>query len=229
MSNFKVGLGINKVNNTGEFFKSGHVISYIGSSIPNGWLLCDGSAISRTEYEDLWNVVKGSGSVGIYGNGNGTTTFNLPNFSNRFIYIGTSGSGGFSTHQHTVNATATAGVTGINHNHSNAMTGTGDLSNNHNHSGDANIGYNGTNPINANKTGTGGSGVANGGAHLHGAYSAAATNINRQDGHGHNVASFGLNSHYSEHGALHTAAVSGTSSLTGQVMPYYAVYFLVKI
>jgi microcystin-dependent protein len=229
MSNFKVDIGINKVNNTGEFFKSGHVISYVGSSIPNGWLLCDGSAVSRTEYEDLWNVVKGEGTSGIYGNGNGTTTFNLPNFSNRFIYIGTSGSGGFSTHQHTVNATATAGVTGINHTHSNFMTGTGDLSNAHNHSGDANIGYNGTNPVNANKTGTGGTGVANGGAHVHGAYSAAATNINFQEVHGHSVASFGLNSHYSEHGAAHTAAVSGTGSPIGQVMPYYAVYFLVKI
>lgn len=224
MSNFEVSLGIDKSQSVGGFFKSGNIVSYIGNTIPNGWLLCDGSAVSRVTYSSLF-----SATGTIYGTGDGSITFNLPNFSNRFLYIGTTGSGGSSTHTHTVNATATAGTTGINHTHSNVMTGSGDLQNWHNHSGAANIGYNGTNPVNANKTGTGGSGVANGGAHLHGAYSAAATNINRQDGHGHNVASFGLNAHYSEHGSAHTAAVSGTSDSVAQVLPYYAVYFLVKI
>jgi len=228
MANFEVSLGIDKFKGFGGTFKPGHVISYIGNSIPSGWLLCDGSAVSRTIYSNLWNAVRGSGSTGLYGNGDGAITFNLPNFSNRFIYIGTTGSGGSDTHTHAVNATATAGTTGINHTHSNAQTGYGGLQNNHNHSGAANIGYNGTNPVNANKTGTGGTGVANGGAHLHGAYSAGATDQPRNDAHGHNIVSFGLNAHYSEHGANHTAAISATSTSSSQVMPYYAVYFLVK-
>ena len=48
----------------------------IGSSfntLPPGYLLCDGSAISRTTYADLFSV------IGVtYGSGNGSTTFNLP-------------------------------------------------------------------------------------------------------------------------------------------------------
>jgi microcystin-dependent protein len=40
---------------------------------PNGLLLCDGSAISRTTYSDLFAL------IGVtYGSGDGTTTFNLP-------------------------------------------------------------------------------------------------------------------------------------------------------
>ena len=234
MSNFEVELGIDKVNYVGGFFKPGHIISYIGNTIPSGWLLCDGSAVSRTIYKNLWDTAVASGGWN-YGLGDGVATFNLPNFSNKFLYInypattGTTATGGAATHSHTVNATATAGATGINHTHSNAMTGYGGLQNNHNHSGAANIGYNGTNPVNANKTGTGGTGVANGGAHLHGAYSAGATDQPRNDAHGHNVASFGLNSHYSEHGSAHTAAVTATSDPIAQLPPYYAVYFLVKI
>lgn len=232
MSNFKTELGIDKVNYVGGFFKPGHIISYIGNTIPSGWLLCDGSAVSRTTYKNLWDTAVASGGWN-YGLGDGVATFNLPNFSNRFLYINspavsTAPTGGVANHEHTVNATATAGLTGINHTHSNFMTGTGGLNNNHNHSGAANIGANGTNPVNANKTGTGGTGVANGGAHLHGAYSAAATDQPRNDAHGHNVSTFGLNAHYSEH-ATHTATVTGTSTSGSQLPPYYAVYFLVKI
>lgn len=46
----------------------------------NGWLLCDGSAISRTLYLDLYNVIGTS-----FGSGNGTTTFNLPDSRSRVL------------------------------------------------------------------------------------------------------------------------------------------------
>jgi microcystin-dependent protein len=46
-----------------------------GNSPPSSWLICDGQAVSRTTYADLFNVV---GTV--YGNGDGSTTFNLPDF-----------------------------------------------------------------------------------------------------------------------------------------------------
>jgi len=46
---------------------------------PYGWLLCDGGAVSRTDYPLLF------ASLGTrYGAGNGTTTFNLPNLINRY-------------------------------------------------------------------------------------------------------------------------------------------------
>jgi microcystin-dependent protein len=222
MKNFEVENEINTYGSKGSFFKPGHVVSFTGSLVPDGWLVCDGSAISRTEYDNLFTAI---GVV--YGIGDGSTTFNIPDFSNRFLYIGTNVSGGSANHTHSVGANAAAQATSVNHSHSNFMTGYGGLTNNHNHSGASNIGYNGTNPVNANKTGTGGNGTANGGAHVHGAYSAAATNIHNAVAHGHNVASFGLNATTWSHSG-HTVAISATSSQTSQSMPFYSVYFLVK-
>ena len=56
----------------------GTINIYAGSIAPSGWLLCDGSAVSRTTYSDLFDVI---GTT--YGEGNGTTTFNLPNLKGR--------------------------------------------------------------------------------------------------------------------------------------------------
>jgi hypothetical protein len=47
---------------------------YAGSTAPNGWLLCDGRAVSRTEFPQLFALIGIS-----YGAGDGSTTFNLPN------------------------------------------------------------------------------------------------------------------------------------------------------
>lgn len=58
------------VNN---FIPKGVINTYAGSIAPNGWLICDGSAISRSTYSDLFNVI---GTT--YGIGDGDTTFNLP-------------------------------------------------------------------------------------------------------------------------------------------------------
>lgn len=44
----------------------------------SGWLICDGSAVSRTTYADLFNII---GTT--FGAGNGTTTFNLPDMRGR--------------------------------------------------------------------------------------------------------------------------------------------------
>ena len=58
----------------------GIVQAFAGTTIPSGWLLCDGSAVSRTDYAALYAVI---GTT--YGAGNGSTTFNLPNLTNKFI------------------------------------------------------------------------------------------------------------------------------------------------
>ena len=62
------------------------------SSIPAGYLLCDGRAISRATYANLFNVV---GTT--YGAGNGTTTFNLPNGQGQFFIGYSSGDPNFGT------------------------------------------------------------------------------------------------------------------------------------
>lgn len=64
--------------NPGEGVVTGSIQMYGGSSAPSGWLLCDGSEVSRTTYANLWSVV---GSV--FGAGNGSTTFNVPDFRSR--------------------------------------------------------------------------------------------------------------------------------------------------
>ena len=51
---------------------------YAGSTEPSGFLVCDGSAISRTTYADLFTAI---GTV--YGAGDGESTFNIPNLSGR--------------------------------------------------------------------------------------------------------------------------------------------------
>ena len=48
--------------------------------MPEGWLLCDGAAVSRETYAALFNII---GTT--YGSGNGSTTFNLPNLADKFI------------------------------------------------------------------------------------------------------------------------------------------------
>ena len=57
----------------GESLPIGSMLPYSSEVIPNGFLPCDGSEVSRNEYKELFAV------IGItYGAGDGETTFNLP-------------------------------------------------------------------------------------------------------------------------------------------------------
>ena len=59
---------------------TGIVQAFAGATTPQGWLLCDGSAVSRTDYADLYAVIGDT-----YGAGDGSTTFNLPNLVDKFV------------------------------------------------------------------------------------------------------------------------------------------------
>lgn len=59
---------------------AGIVQPFAGSIAPQGYLLCDGSAVSRTDYADLFTTI---GTI--YGAGDGTTTFNVPDLSGRVV------------------------------------------------------------------------------------------------------------------------------------------------
>lgn len=54
----------------------GFIAPFAGSTAPAGWLVCDGSAVSRTIYAKLFAVI---GTT--YGEGDGNSTFNLPDKS----------------------------------------------------------------------------------------------------------------------------------------------------
>lgn len=83
--NNKADLDLHNLNNEGKksVTLAGMVMAFAGTSAPAGWLKCDGSAISRTTYAALFNVI---GTT--YGAGDGSTTFNLPTQS--VLPLGTS-------------------------------------------------------------------------------------------------------------------------------------------
>lgn len=84
---FPVDNGIQTYRSTGAQLKSflslvlpGTLQIYAGSTAPTGYLVCDGSAISRTTYEDLFDIC---GTT--YGVGDGSTTFNIPDLRGVFV------------------------------------------------------------------------------------------------------------------------------------------------
>ena len=62
----------------GDTLPIGIILPFSDDTIPEGYMLCDGSAISRTTYATLFSVI---GTT--YGVGDGSTTFNLPNLKGR--------------------------------------------------------------------------------------------------------------------------------------------------
>lgn len=67
----------------------GGVILYGAAAAPSGYLLCDGTAYSRSTYADLFAAI---GTT--YGVGNGSTTFNVPDLRQRFpMGVAASGTG----------------------------------------------------------------------------------------------------------------------------------------
>lgn len=72
----------------------GAIQSYGGLTAPNGWLICDGSAVSRTTYAELFEAI---GTT--YGSGDGSTTFNIPDLKGRVLVgVGNSGATGSTNH-----------------------------------------------------------------------------------------------------------------------------------
>ena len=129
---------------------AGTVSSFVGINAPSGYLICDGSAVSRTTYAALFSVI---GTT--YGSGNGSTTFNLPDMKGRKLIgrnisdasydtMGEKGGAKAHTlslaeihsHRHAVNPPSATSSTIANHTHSvnPPSTTSGNQSANHNHS-----------------------------------------------------------------------------------------------
>ncbi len=58
----------------------GMIQPFATSTAPKGWLVCDNSAVSRTEYSQLFAAI---GTT--WGSGDGSTTFNVPNLNGFFL------------------------------------------------------------------------------------------------------------------------------------------------
>jgi len=70
--------GMNGASGADAFMPIGAIVPYGGATAPSGWLLCHGQAVSRSTYSALFAV------IGVaFGNGNGSTTFNVPDMRQR--------------------------------------------------------------------------------------------------------------------------------------------------
>lgn len=104
---------------------TGSITMYGGTGAPSGWLFCQGQAVSRTTYAALYAAIGTN-----FGVGDGSTTFNLPDYRQRFpfgfgpsVAFGqteqgsgaTSGAGDIArmdhTHDHTISGQANAATT----------------------------------------------------------------------------------------------------------------------
>jgi microcystin-dependent protein len=86
------------------YMPSGVLLDFAGTTAPTGWAMCDGAAISRTTYPELFAAI---GTA--YGVGDGSTTFNLPDFRGRFArYNDNMGTGAASRDTGRVHGTAQA-------------------------------------------------------------------------------------------------------------------------
>lgn len=132
------------------YVPSGTVNLYAGATAPASWLMCDGSAVSRTTYSELFTAI---GTT--YGAGDGTTTFNVPNLSGRVPvgldsgntdYDALGETGGSNTHtltsaempshNHNANAgnsSSTYTGAGLDNSNNAAKNSTGNQSANHTH------------------------------------------------------------------------------------------------
>ena len=97
---------------------SGTVHLFATTTAPSGYLECDGSAVSRTTYADLFTVI---GTT--WGAGNGSSTFNVPDLRGEFVRGWDDGRGvdsgrNFASSQTDQNKQHNHGVTDNGHNHS---------------------------------------------------------------------------------------------------------------
>jgi microcystin-dependent protein len=179
----------------------GQVAQFGGAAAPAGWVLCDGSAVSRAAYPDLFAVI---GTT--FGAGDGATTFNVPNFKGRTpVGVGTATATGATAHtlgQLAGEETHTMTVAEmVAHNHG-GLTGAADRSLDHLHSAGAGGG-------NFFKDG-GGDGVGN-----------------VAPGNGYNKWPWtGAMDRSIDH--LHSIGSQGSTAAANNMQPYLGINFIIK-
>ena len=66
------------MNTSAKELPAGVIMPYAGIEAPEGWVLCAGQEVSRTEFSTLFETIGE-----LYGVGDGETTFNLPDLRGR--------------------------------------------------------------------------------------------------------------------------------------------------
>ena len=192
---------------------TGSLIMWPSVTIPTDWKLCNGDAISRTTFATLYSLI---GTT--FGAGDGTTTFNLPNYKNRMPYgadVVAVGATGGSANAIVVSHTHTGTTDNQSVNHAHTYSGTtGSQSNDHQHNlptqysgslGDfVNLaGYNGTSTSSVSLS----SGVTAGHDHTF-----SGTTANNNANHNH----------------AFTTGSAGSSGTNANLPPYLGINFIIK-
>jgi microcystin-dependent protein len=201
-----------------DVFPAGVVLPYAGTTAPTGWVLCDGSAIDRNQYQRLFNAISTT-----YGNGNGSSTFNLPDLRGR-TPAGKDDMGGAAANRlSTVVAGATLGAVGGAETHTlstpqlpvhahgqQGAFNTGNQSSDHSH----NFGTGGQSVLHAHSYNVPINGSRVQGGNDNGAFydqnsTGSTTGINNAD-HSHGGTTAGMNSSH-----FHGITLSGNTTDTG--------------
>ena len=203
------------------------IVVMCANAAPSGFLLCDGSAVSRTTYATLYSYLGGAASV--WGQGDGSTTFNVPDFRSRAPVGAGTGPG--------LSARALGGSGGaqdavnVSHNHTGSSGG---ASVDHSH--------------NANHGHTGGTSGA--GSHSHSAlattrsiYAAGGTSAGLYafdyntpttgvGDHSHGMwvdaNNFNTSGHSADHSHAITVNTSGVSGTDANMSPWRGINFAIK-
>lgn len=218
---------------------TGAITLWAGSSTapPSGFMVCEGQAISRTNYSTLFGII---GTT--YGAGDGSTTFNLPNLSGRFPYGATPSNlgvvSGRVSHSHG-SVSHNHGDSGHNHNgdsHSHSDSGHSHAGDSHNHTVDNHSHGGGTGFQSANHVHLYTQGVngavntnANSAGHTH-ALSSESPGTNFNSG----TTGTGYASLFSNNGttgvgyAQMDSRTVGQDSIQDHLPPYLAINFIIR-
>jgi microcystin-dependent protein len=188
---------------------TGTIQMWTTASAPVGYVLCNGVAISRTTFSNLFSVI---GTT--FGAGDGSTTFNVPDYTNRMPYGAAIGSTGGSV----TTALSTANIPSHTHGFS-GTTGTMNSNNVHSHSvydpGHAHSFTLPFGPVNTSYSG-GGQGLFGGGNYGYGT-----------DGAGTNISINGVDINHT-HGFSGTTGSTGSGTSFNTISPYLGINFIIK-